>query len=69
VDHGTVERRFSIKDYRVAVGTGLRMNLPMLGPLPLAIDIAFPLNKGPFDRGQTVSISMGVFGGPGFGSN
>jgi outer membrane protein assembly complex protein YaeT len=65
VDHGTVERRFSIRDYRVAVGTGLRMNLPMLGPLPLAIDLAFPLNKGPFDRGQTVSISVGVFGGPG----
>ena len=64
VDHGTVEKNISIHNYRVAVGTGLRLNLPMLGPLPLAIDFAFPLNKGPFDKGQTVSVSVGVFGGP-----
>lgn len=63
VDHGTVERRIEIKDYRVAVGTGLRLNIPALGPLPLAIDVAFPLNKGPFDKGQTVNINVGVFGG------
>jgi outer membrane protein assembly complex protein YaeT len=61
-DHGTVERRFGIKDYRVAVGTGLRLNIPALGPLPLAIDVAFPLNMGPNDHRQTVNISVGVFG-------
>jgi outer membrane protein assembly complex protein YaeT len=66
-DHGTVERRVSIRDYRVAVGAGLRLNIPALGPLPLAIDLGFPLNKGPFDKGQTFSISAGVFGGPGGG--
>jgi outer membrane protein insertion porin family len=64
VDHGTVERNVSINNYRVAIGTGLRLNLPMLGPLPLALDVAFPLSKGPFDKGQTVSVSVGVFGGP-----
>jgi outer membrane protein insertion porin family len=67
VDHGTVERNVSIKNYRVAVGTGLRLNLPMLGPQPLAIDFAVPLSKGPFDRGQLFSLSIGVFGGPGGG--
>jgi outer membrane protein insertion porin family len=61
-DHGTVERRFGIKDYRVSVGTGLRLNIPALGPLPLAIDVSFPLNKGPNDIKQTVGISVGVFG-------
>ncbi|WP_439623462.1 outer membrane protein assembly factor BamA [Gemmata sp.] len=61
-DHGTVERSFEIRNYRVAVGAGLRLNIPALGPLPLAIDLGFPLNKGPFDKGQTVNISVGVFG-------
>ncbi|HSQ57258.1 MAG TPA: outer membrane protein assembly factor BamA, partial [Gemmata sp.] len=46
VDHGTVEQNVSIHNYRVAIGTGLRLNLPMFGPLPLAIDFAVPLNKG-----------------------
>jgi outer membrane protein assembly complex protein YaeT len=63
-DHGTVERRVEIKDYRVTVGAGFRLNIPALGPLPLAVDLGFPLNKGPYDKGQTVNISMGVFGGP-----
>lgn len=66
-DHGTVERRVSIRDYRVAVGFGFRANIAALGPLPLALDFGFPLNKGPFDRGQTFSISAGLFGGPGGG--
>ncbi|MBA4062381.1 MAG: outer membrane protein assembly factor BamA [Isosphaera sp.] len=63
-DHGTVERRVSIRDYRVAVGFGFRANIAALGPLPLAIDFGFPLNKGPFDRGQTINFSAGLFGGP-----
>jgi outer membrane protein assembly factor BamA len=66
-DHGTVEQNFSIKNYRVAVGTGLRLNLPMLGPLPIALDFAVPLNRGPFDHKQPFQISMGLFGGPGNG--
>jgi outer membrane protein assembly complex protein YaeT len=65
IDHGTVERNVSIRNYRVAIGTGLRLSIPALGPLPLALDLAFPLNKGPFDKGQTFSLSVGLFGGPG----
>jgi outer membrane protein assembly factor BamA len=65
VDHGTVEKDFTIKDYRVSVGTGLRIAVPALGPLPLAIDFAFPLNKGPGDIRQVFNFSVGLFGGPG----
>jgi outer membrane protein insertion porin family len=64
VDHGTVERNVSIHNYRVAVGTGIRLSIPALGPLPLAIDLAVPLTKGPDDRKQLVNFSVGVFGGP-----
>ena len=60
VDHGTVEKDFKITDYRVAIGTGLRLNIPALGPLPLAIDIGVPLVKGPYDHKQLINISVGV---------
>jgi outer membrane protein assembly complex protein YaeT len=63
VDHGTVEQNVQIHNYRVAIGTGLRINLPMLGPLPLAIDFAYPLNQAPTDKRQLFNLSVGVFGG------
>ncbi len=65
VDHGTVERRFEIKDYRVSVGAGVRIAIPALGPLPLAFDIAFPLNRTGGDNRQVFNFSVGVFGSQG----
>lgn len=65
VDHGTVERNFEIKDYRVSVGTGIRLSVPALGPLPLAFDIAFPVVKGPYDHRQVFNFSVGLFGSQG----
>lgn len=62
VDHGTVERRFEIKDYRVSVGMGLRISVPALGPLPLALDFAVPLNRAYGDHRQLFNFSVGVFG-------
>ncbi|MFM8273552.1 MAG: outer membrane protein assembly factor BamA [Gemmata sp.] len=62
VDHGTVERDFEIKNYRVSVGTGIRLSVPALGPLPLAFDIAFPVVKGPNDHKQVFNFSVGLFG-------
>ena len=62
VDHGTVESRLEIKDYRVSVGTGLRIAVPALGPMPLALDFAVPLNKGPGDHKQLFNFSVGLFG-------
>lgn len=62
VDHGTVEQSVSIRNYRVAIGTGFRVAIPALGPLPLAIDFAVPLNQSKFDKRQLVNFSVGVFG-------
>ncbi|MBM3979400.1 MAG: outer membrane protein assembly factor BamA [Planctomycetes bacterium] len=62
LDHGTVERRFEIKDYRVSVGMGLRISVPALGPLPLALDFAVPLNRANGDHRQLFNFSVGVFG-------
>jgi len=46
LDTGTVERTASVLDDRVAAGAGQRMAVPILGPVPIALDFAFPLVKG-----------------------
>ena len=43
-DYGTVEEELKINtdDYRVALGAGFRINIPAMGPAPIAIDFAVP---------------------------
>ena len=66
-DHGTVEQNISIHNYRVSLGAGIRIAIPALGPLPLALDFAVPVNQAPQDKKQLINFSMGVFGGSGPG--
>ena len=63
LDHGTVEQNIDIKNYRVTAGFGFRIAVPMLGPMPIALDFAFPLNKMDGDNQQMFSFYMGMFGG------
>jgi len=60
IDTGTVERsiRRWEENYRVAVGFGLRLSIPMMGPAPIALDFAFPLSKGRGDDRQIFSFGM-----------
>jgi outer membrane protein assembly complex protein YaeT len=60
-DTGTVEPRMEIKDYRVSVGVGARFLIPGMGPLPIALDFGFPIVKGPGDKEQVFSFSLGFF--------
>jgi outer membrane protein assembly complex protein YaeT len=60
VDSGTVERDFAIHDYRVAAGFGIRIQIPMLGPVPLAFDFGFPIVRGPDDREQVFQFYFGI---------
>jgi outer membrane protein assembly factor BamA len=46
LDSGTVERNVTPHDYRVSAGVGLRIKVPMLGPVPVALDFGFPQGKG-----------------------
>jgi outer membrane protein insertion porin family len=60
-DFGTVERTTAFHDaFRVAPGAGLRINVPALGPAPLALDFAFPVNYASTDDRQTFSFFFGV---------
>jgi outer membrane protein insertion porin family len=61
IDSGTVEPRMEIKDYRVSAGVGMRLVVPMLGPVPIALDFGFPIVKGPNDKEQVFSFWVGMF--------
>jgi outer membrane protein insertion porin family len=61
IDTGTVENDYRISDYRVSVGTGLRVLIPQIfKQIPLAFDLAFPVSKGPQDRVQAFNFSIGA---------
>jgi outer membrane protein insertion porin family len=60
IDSGTVSSRVDqIEDYRVSVGFGVRFVVPMLGPVPIALDFGFPIIKGPSDQQQVFNFFMG----------
>ncbi len=61
VDSGTVEPNPELKDYRVSAGFGVRFVVPMLGPVPIALDFGFPIVKGPGDKEQVFSFWLGFF--------
>ena len=44
--------------YSVAVGFGIRVRVPFLGPTPIALDFAWPIQKEKGDRLQVFSFSF-----------
>jgi len=61
VDSGTVENDYKFTDYRVSVGTGFRILIPQVfKQVPLALDLAIPVHKGPHDRIQAFNFSIGA---------
>jgi outer membrane protein insertion porin family len=60
VDTGTVDTDASFDAYRVAVGAGIRLNIPMLGQAPFAFDFAFPLVKEDEDDVRVFSFSIAL---------
>jgi outer membrane protein assembly complex protein YaeT len=61
LDSGTVESRVSLDNYRVSTGFGIRIVVPMLGPVPIALDFGFPLVKASTDKTQVFSFWLGFF--------
>ena len=45
----------------MAAGFGFRISVPMLGPVPIALDFGFPVVKGPSDNKQIFSFWLGFF--------
>jgi outer membrane protein insertion porin family len=61
-DFGTVERNVALHPdlFRVAPGFGFRINVPAMGPAPLAFDFAFPVASAPTDHRQVFSFFFGA---------
>jgi outer membrane protein insertion porin family len=61
-DYGTVEEEVQIEsdDYRVALGAGLRISIPAMGPAPIALDFAVPVARENTDDIRAFSFFMGV---------
>jgi outer membrane protein insertion porin family len=57
-DFGTVTGNYQLNDMRMSVGTGLKVALPMFGPMPFEFDLAFPVLKAPGDRVQVFNFSV-----------
>ena len=60
-DYGTVEEeiKFNKDNYRVALGFGLRVNVPAMGPAPIAIDFAVPVARADTDDIRQFSFFVG----------
>ena len=58
-DVGTVEPDFEIGTIRSSIGVGFRLQLPMFGQVPIALDFALPLSKSSQDETQWISFSLG----------
>ncbi|MEM1305520.1 MAG: BamA/TamA family outer membrane protein, partial [Planctomycetota bacterium] len=58
-DFGTVERNVTIEDFRIAPGVGLRLQIPAMGPAPIALDFAFALNEADTDDTQIFTFNVG----------
>ncbi|MBI4568264.1 MAG: BamA/TamA family outer membrane protein [Planctomycetes bacterium] len=61
-DMGQLQRQggdFDRNDFRNAVGFGFRFYIPPLGPVPLALDIAWPQKKGLEDGTQRIHFNLG----------
>ena len=59
VDFGTVTESVSLEDFRVSPGVGLRITVPALGPAPIALDFAWPVESAPFDEEQVFTFNVG----------
>jgi outer membrane protein insertion porin family len=59
-DFGTVENDVALRDFRLSVGAGLRIMIPMLSPAPIALDFGFPILKKATDERQVFSFTLGL---------
>jgi outer membrane protein insertion porin family len=61
LDSGTVDNDLRLNEYRVSAGFGLRITVPMMGPVPIALDFGFPITKSGTDRTQLFSFWIGMY--------
>lgn len=60
LDMGTVEKDFTITDWRASVGVGLRINVNFFGPVPIVLDWGFPISSNDQDDMRLFNFSFGA---------
>lgn len=60
LDTGTVDTDPSLDKYRVSIGTGIRLFVPQLSPVPLAFDFGVPLIRQSTDRRRIFTFSIDI---------
>ena len=58
-DVGTVEPDMEIGTIRSSIGTGIRLVIPAMGQIPIALDVALPVTKSSQDDTEWLSFSFG----------
>lgn len=58
-DFGTVEPDVEVENFRVTIGTGLRVTVPAMGPAPIALDFGWAVKHADFDDREVFSFSLG----------
>ncbi|QDU90534.1 Outer membrane protein assembly factor BamA precursor [Pirellulimonas nuda] len=58
-DFGTVEENVEIENLRVSPGVGLRITVPAMGPAPIALDFAWPIQYAPTDDREVFTFFIG----------
>lgn len=59
-DFGTVDTNVTFGDFRLTAGAGLRVTVPAMGPVPIALDFAFPVANQAEDNLQVFSFYVGL---------
>ena len=59
-DTGTVDENVKFSEYRVSVGAGLRLRVPMLGDAPFAFDFAIPVVRDQDDDERVFSFDLAI---------
>lgn len=58
VDTGTVQDDFGLDQYRVAIGGGVNLKLPIFGQAPFALHAAIPVLEQDGDQERVISFSL-----------
>jgi len=60
VDSGTVDEDVAVDKWRLSVGAGVRLKLPILGQAPFAFDLAYPVLEEEGDETRVFSFSIAL---------
>ncbi len=60
VESGIVSDEVEFDPYRVSVGAGIRLKIPMFGPAPLAFDFAWPMIDAEGDESRLFTFSVDI---------